>query len=168
LHPDRFVDDRDAPRALDYDEGLPAGWTEVHQDGLGEFEVRHFLQTFLADSSRAGSAARGWDADRYRLLREESGEREVLVWVSAWDDADEADAFADAAVDAFRARYGDDARVTGPGAGSAADAPEASRGVDVVREERDGVALVRVVDRPVTLDADRMSGLVEYAVIGSP
>jgi hypothetical protein len=168
LHPDRFVSDRDVPRALDYDEDLPAGWTEIHQDGLGEFEVRHFLRTFLPDSSQARSAARGWDADRYRLLREENGEREVLVWVSAWDDADEASAFADAAVDAFRARYGDDARVTGPGAGSVADAPGASRNVDVIGEDRDGVAVVRVVDRPVSLDADQVPGLVEYAVTGSP
>lgn len=168
LHPERFVDDRDAPRTLSYDEEPPAGWSEVHQDGLGEFEVRHFLGTFLADSTRARSAARGWDADRYRLLREEGGEREVLVWVSAWDDADEASAFADAAADAFRTRYGDDARVTGPGVGTADDAPGASRSVEVVREERDGVAVVRVVDRPVTLDADRVPGLAEYTVTGAP
>lgn len=168
LHPERFVDDRDAPRTLGYVEEPPAGWSEVHQDGLGEFEVRHFLGTFLADSSRARSAARGWDADRYRLLREEGGEREVLVWVSAWDDAEEASAFADAAADAFRTRYGDDARVAGPGAGTADDAPGASRSVDVVREERDGVAVVRVVDRPVTLDADRVPGLAEYTVTGAP
>lgn len=106
LHPDRFTaSDRDAPAAVAFPGGAPGGWREVHADGLGEFEIRLFLDEFLADSARAREAAAGWDGDRYRLLRSGDG-AEALVWASVWDADDEADEFAGAAEAAFRERYG--------------------------------------------------------------
>lgn len=161
LHPDRFLGDRDAPRRITYEGGPQAGWSPVHEDGLGEFEVRLFLEAFLPDSARARAAAEGWDADRYRLLREGDGGGEVLVWVSAWDDAAEGRAFAAAAADAFRSRYGDSAAVVGPGEEPGGQAP---RRVDVQLEECAGVSVVRVVDRPSSVDADLARRLSEYSV----
>ncbi len=66
-------------------------WTTVHEDVLGALETGIFLRQHLGPAA----SARGWDGDRFRLLRSPAG-GEALVWYSVWDDAGAADAFADA------------------------------------------------------------------------
>ncbi len=104
LHPDRFGTDRTRPPApLRFDRQPPEEWSDVFQDGLGEFDTRMFLREFLPAREAADEAAAGWDGDRYRLLEGPSGES--LVWISRWDTPADAAQFADAARRAFRARY---------------------------------------------------------------
>lgn len=129
LHPGRYLAaSRDAPTRLEL-AGTAGGWNEVHADGLGEFETRFFLRTFVGDSAVARDAAEGWDGDRYRLLRR--GRREAMVWTSVWDTDRDADAFADAVRRAYAARYGEDGRA-----------------VRVRRSRAEGRPVVQVVDVP--------------------
>jgi hypothetical protein len=110
LHPREFGTDRTRPPApLRFDRQIPDEWSDVYQDGLGEFDIRLFLREFLAAREAADEAAAGWDGDRYRLLEGPSGES--LVWISRWDTPADAAQFADAARRAFRVRYeGDEGR----------------------------------------------------------
>lgn len=132
LHPDRFLGERDRPSRVVFTEDPPVPWSEIHSDGLGELEVRIFLEEHLADPEVAAVAGEGWDGDRYRLLRD--GAREVLLWSTVWDSERDAEEFEEAVRRAFERRY--------------ADAP----GARVVRVERS-----RAVGRPtvVILDAPR-------------
>jgi len=107
LHPDQFGTDRTRPPGpLRFDRQLPDQWSDVVQDGLGEFDTRLFLREFLRVRDTADEAAAGWDGDRYRLLDGPSGES--LVWISRWDTPADAAEFADAARRAFRNRYESD------------------------------------------------------------
>lgn len=131
LHPDRLLSDPpDAPTTVRFTSS-PAGWREVHADGLGELEVRIWLRTHLADSTRADGAAAGWDGDRYRLLRASDG-GEALAWVTVWDGPAEADAFRGAAEAAF-ARFRDD---------------DGDRDPRIRRREVDGRPVVTIWDGP--------------------
>lgn len=180
LHPDRYLGERDVPGRVAYPGEPPPGWIEVHQDGLGEFEVRHLLETFLADTARARSAAAGWDGDRYRLLRAGEDGGEVLVWVSLWDEAGEAREFAEAVAAAFEVRYGDSARVVtsgregGPDGASDGAAPEgrgpseAPRRVEVRLRAADDVPRVVVLDRPAGLDRALSAALWRHQATGEP
>jgi hypothetical protein len=68
-----------------------AGWRTLYEDNLGELEIGILLREQLGPG--ADAAARGWVGDRYRLIERAAGER-VLQWVTVWDDAASADAFA--------------------------------------------------------------------------
>ena len=104
LHPGLFGTDRvRTPAALSFDREPPEEWTDVYQDGFGEFDIRMFLREFLPGREMADQAAAGWNGDRYRLLDGPSGES--LVWVSRWDTPNDAAEFAEAARRAFRVRY---------------------------------------------------------------
>lgn len=132
LHPRRWgAPETAAPPPLAFASELPLGWTEVYRDGMGEADTRLFLREFLPDRDRADAAARGWDGDVYRLIEGPDGE--VLVWVSRWDAAREADEFAAAVRRAFDARY-------------------ASDEMRIVTVERLGEREVRVVDTRVGAD----------------
>lgn len=131
IHPERLLSEPpDAPTGVRF-EGAPSPWTEVHADGLGELETRILLEERLGNGERARSAAAGWDGDRYRLLRTPEG-TEALVWVTVWDDEDEAAAFLAAVREAWSGRYGS----------------EDGREVRVERADREGRAAVRVLDLP--------------------
>jgi len=187
LHPRRFLSSpRDAPTSLSFTDSLdrPAGtgWREVHTDDLGEFETRAFLSAFLGDTARAASAAKGWDGDRYRLLRrcgagaEETACPEALVWASVWDDAPAADSFVVAVKAAEAARYGARTRAgegtTGGGAGLAPPASRldtlagAGRILEVRRLEVDGRPAVIVVDAPAEEDVAPVRAAARFTVRG--
>jgi hypothetical protein len=180
LHPGRFAgEERDAPTGVAFRNGPPAGWTEVHADGLGEFEARLFLEEFLPDTARARRAAAGWDGDRYRLLRDDDG-REALIWATVWDSAEEAEEFAAAAGPAFRRRYG---RPPGGGSGDASGAsagagPAAEKGgaagfgaqerlLEVRRETVSGRPVVVVVDLSPGTRGELLPGAVRVSLEGS-
>lgn len=102
LHLDRWLEDDD-PTVVRFTEPVRDEWEVVLARDIGEFEIRVFLTEHLGDRERAEAAAGGWDGDAYRLLRR--GDDEVLVWVSAWDTPEDADEFAEAAREAYGARY---------------------------------------------------------------
>lgn len=135
LHPERLgTSRRDEPTEVRFPAPLPAGWTEVHTDGLGELETRVLLREFLDDDAAADAAAAGWDGDRYRLLDGPGGE--ALVWATAWDSGAEAAEFEAAVRQAFARRYA----AMGEEAGE--------RAVRVTRGAIDGRETVLLVDAP--------------------
>jgi len=191
MHPGRFLSaDRDAPTRVAFvsDSSAPApGWTEVHSDDLGEFETRFYLSTFLGDTARAGTAATGWDGDRYRLLRRcaraegaaagatsgaGAGGRclEALVWASVWDDSASADDFAAAARDALAARYGGEGNawrpLPGDGTARASSLRVGGRALRVRRADTDGRPTVLVVDAPAGVDPDSLGPAAAFRLQG--
>lgn len=146
LHPDRFLNaERDSPTRVRFASDLAPAWESLYEDGLGELEIRVFLEEHLGDPNRAAAAAAGWDGDLYRLLNAPAGE--VLLWVSVWDSAAEASEFATAAREAWAHRYG----VAASGGGSI---QAAGRRVEIHRAAVSGLPAVTVVDRPESLDAE--------------
>jgi hypothetical protein len=107
LHPDKYLE-RDNPVTLALPEpstSLGNGWSEVHQNTLGELQIALLLadlppgrglnsvtgQYEIPDP--AWNAAAGWDGDRYALWSNSDGQ-EALVWRTAWDTEQDARAFA--------------------------------------------------------------------------
>ena len=70
---------------------VPQGDLEVlYENTLGQLETEILLEEHMGPAARV--LARGWDGDRYLLLRNPRGE-EGLVWVSVWDSVGERDRF---------------------------------------------------------------------------
>jgi hypothetical protein len=134
---DRFIATRDAPTELRFDSA--AAWRTVHENTLGAFESKLFLQEHLGP---AESHALGWDGDRFRVLEDAQG-RHALIWYSLWDDA--------ASADAFTADVRD---VLAAGSLAAAGA--------VRQELLEGRSLVRIVIAPSTLPADSVPEMAVY------
>lgn len=119
LHPEKYAQ-RDQPVALALPvaaEALGAGWSEVHQNTVGELQVALLLADLppgggfnaLTGSidlpAPARNAAAGWDGDRYALWANPAGQ-EALVWRTAWDTEQDARAFAAALARYEEARWG--------------------------------------------------------------
>lgn len=108
LHPERS---EDPPQTIEIDR-LPGGWRRVFTMELGEFGIRSWLATKLADPD-ASQAAAGWGGDQLLLLfkdRQEStgaapaassakptAPESAIMLFSVWDDSAEAAEFAAAA-----------------------------------------------------------------------
>lgn len=92
MDPDRaWGPGEDAPTELDIQ--VPATHGILYQNTLGQAELGIFLEEHLGSGSRA--LARGWDGDRYLLLRTPEGDH-GLVWASVWDGEEERDRFSEA------------------------------------------------------------------------
>lgn len=117
-------------RRLDVNATLPgSGWDLTTEDAKGELYVRHLLEGELS-RERAKRAAAGWGNDR--LFTYYNVTKVGHVWVTRWDDADEAAEF-EAALAAFLGeRYGGD--------GTPWSGENAAFGIERVRP--DTVALV--------------------------
>lgn len=99
---ERFLGDRDAPTEIRIGES-ETPWRVSYTNTLGQLETRILLEEHLG--AAAGSAAQGWDGDRFALLSGPAGS-ESLVWYSVWDDAAAADRFAAAYRRVLAARPG--------------------------------------------------------------
>ena len=109
LHPERYFDSRDEPRAVD----LPpdAASSEALSEGSwGEFGTRLVLAATLADTALAAAAANGWDGDRYSLWRGADGSTRY-AWVTLWDSSAAAAGFAEAYAQAALDRAPASARI---------------------------------------------------------
>lgn len=100
LHPEKYWDPakRDDPTAVSQKYGaLPAGWSELRRDTLGEMMIGVWTQSSATRKAAAetilanplgieftNAAASGWDGDEVLLLGETDGAR-LLRWVSVWD-----------------------------------------------------------------------------------
>jgi hypothetical protein len=86
LHPDRYARG-DVP--------LPVGFAAepgvVHEDVLGESEIRVILATLAGSDEVQTVVPIGWGGDRYRLYQPAEGP--ALVWYVVWDDARSAGRF---------------------------------------------------------------------------
>jgi hypothetical protein len=74
-----------------------------HEQTMGEFGTRLLIYQHLRNQTTAINGARGWDGDRYRVVR--SGPDRGIAWVSVWDSDVEAAEFADAIGQAIARRY---------------------------------------------------------------
>lgn len=92
LHPERIMEAPvDDPTEIEL--SVPDGTGLLYENGLGEMELGIFLRELAGDD--AGSAAAGWDGDRYALLAGPDGVRS-LAWFLVWDSAAARDGFLDA------------------------------------------------------------------------
>jgi hypothetical protein len=119
LHPEKYLD-RDNPVTLalpNPPEALGEGWSEVHQNTVGELQMALLLADLPPGSGfnsitgqyaipdPALNAAAGWDGDRYALWASAEGQ-EVLVWRTAWDTEQDARSFAAALTRYEERRWG--------------------------------------------------------------
>lgn len=99
LHPEKYSTKRDDPTPV----ALPlevAGWTQVHNDVLGELVIRVMMAGFL-DTDRAQTIAEGWDGDRYRAFQKGKkgtpkggGSRGTMIALrTVWDTPEDATEF---------------------------------------------------------------------------
>lgn len=135
--------DRDAPTEV----RLPpaAAGTAVHEQVMGEFGTRLFIFQHLRNHTTAIAAARGWDGDRYRVVRTPQGN--ALVWAIVWDSAVDAAQFGDAFGEATGRRY----RTSAPTVNSRTGVRTYSgsgRTVVLTPREIDGRTVVVIVDVP--------------------
>ncbi|MEE8470601.1 MAG: hypothetical protein V3S51_04655, partial [Dehalococcoidia bacterium] len=94
LHPEKYLE-RDEPQDVIIPdlEGIPGPWwTPVRSDVLGEFGMRTYLETFVAQHT-AESAAEGWDGDRYVYLLDRMEGEQLLVLRCTWDSEKDATEF---------------------------------------------------------------------------
>ncbi len=97
LHSEKYLE-RDEPQDVIIPdlEGIPGPWwTPVRSDVLGEFGMRTYLETFVAQHT-AESAAEGWDGDRYVYLLDRIEGEQLLVLRSTWDSEEDAGEFYEA------------------------------------------------------------------------
>jgi hypothetical protein len=109
LHPDRYFDARDEPRAVALPEDADAS-AALTEGSWGEFGTRLALSATLADSTLAALAAAGWDGDRFGLWRDAGGSTRY-VWVTLWDSTAAAERFAEAYAQAALDRAPSSARI---------------------------------------------------------
>ena len=141
MHPERFLDLRDAPTALRLGATTGPLWRTAWENGMGEMEMTLFLRQHLGPAA----SARGWDGDAYRLLQGPGGAR-ALVWYSVWDD--------DAAADAFAAAYRRTLVV------------RPARHALVERQTVDGRPVVRVVDAPAAVPLESVPSVPLVQLLG--
>ena len=65
-------------------------WRPVYDNVVGEFYLRHHLETHLF---AAPLATNGWGGDRMRLFTDEASGDLLWIWQHAWDSARDADKF---------------------------------------------------------------------------
>ncbi|MCA8925860.1 MAG: hypothetical protein KDD82_28895 [Planctomycetes bacterium] len=106
LHPEKFFGERDEPTELRLPSTLKTQLgkktTELYGNTLGEFSISLLLRALGLDEKAANAAAAGWDGDRFEGYETEDG-RTVVVWLSTWDSAAEAEAFQRAYAPALKA-----------------------------------------------------------------
>lgn len=88
LHPDRYAAG-DRPLAITFP---PADSTVMHEDALGELEVRILGAMLNGNAEVAYTVPLGWAGDRYRVTETAAGP--ALEWLIAFDDARSRDRFA--------------------------------------------------------------------------
>jgi hypothetical protein len=94
LHPERYFGLRDVPVEIRVGGTAPlerGGWSHVLADTFGELGIR-LLAATAAPTMPAIPLAAGWDGDR--LLGFLRNDTVAIVWMTAWDTAEDAEAFA--------------------------------------------------------------------------
>ena len=104
LHPSKYISGEEAV-VVDLPDLTPAllkGWFKLHQDTLGEFLLRVYLEpeVFPVNASRA---AAGWGGDRY-VLYKGPGDATLLASLIVWDSERDAQEFFDAVLGFMESR----------------------------------------------------------------
>jgi hypothetical protein len=98
LHPEKWHGRRDDPVVVEWPDlarALP-GLTKVAEGEMGELAIRILLREGLKNEARAAAAAAGWGGDRFAVYQKggEKDGRRLLVWITEWDAAADADELA--------------------------------------------------------------------------
>jgi hypothetical protein len=125
---EKFIRARDEPTEIRFVQPVPGA---VYENTLGALELSILLEEHLGNRD----AANGWDGDRYRVIND--GGKNLLTWMSVWDDAASANRF----VAAYRSIA----------------AKRSDRAVRVERLEIGGRHAVWVVDAPAGVDVTRFA-----------
>ncbi|HEU4828501.1 MAG TPA: hypothetical protein VFT04_04850 [Gemmatimonadales bacterium] len=88
LHPERYAAG-DRPLAVTFE---PSDRRVIHEDALGELEIRILGAALSGNDEVPYSVPLGWAGDRYRVLETDAGP--ALEWLIAFDDARHRDRFA--------------------------------------------------------------------------
>jgi hypothetical protein len=99
IHPEKYFEERDDPQSVempDLSGALGAGWAEVDDDSLGEFDLSVMLRENGATNPEA--AAAGWDGARYSLYDRDGGAGALIAVQTVWDSPEDATEFRDALV----------------------------------------------------------------------
>jgi hypothetical protein len=104
LHFDKYAED-DRPAPIDVAAAaavLPAGWSFLYANTLGEFDLRMLFEGCAETRAVASAAAEGWDGLRFEAYTD-SSDNLLLMGLSAWDSEDDAKEFRDAFTSALAA-----------------------------------------------------------------
>ena len=135
---------------------LPAIPGTLDQNDLGEFGTRLFIYAPTRMQDLSIRSSNGWDGDRYALVKTPKGN--ALVWVTVWDQRQDAIEFIDAIDQAIRARYNRVPLVKGELRHFEAE----KRWIDVDVREMGGRPVVLYVDVPAGMIA---SSLVDFSKV---
>lgn len=108
LHPGYYLAHRNSHEDKLPDPALPPSFTNptakpAHSDTLGEFLTTTLLANWIPPEE-ASSVSSAWHSDRFALYHL-AADRDVLVWQTEWDSAEEADRFQDALAKAYSVRF---------------------------------------------------------------
>lgn len=115
LHPEKYTTKRDDPTPVPMPLKLD-GWTQVHNDVLGELVFRVMMSGFL-DVDRAQTIAEGWDGDRYRAFQKKKGAGyagTMIVLRTAWDTPEDAREFFEGYAAIVPEKYDGATRIVAP------------------------------------------------------
>ncbi|MEL7061223.1 MAG: hypothetical protein AAGN46_14470 [Acidobacteriota bacterium] len=108
IHPEKYLDVRDEPVEIELPDlagHLGRDWREAARGTFGELGLRILLAERGVSADVAEAAAAGWGGDLFGLYSsdgdDEAAPQELLAWITEWDDAGEATAFAAAAAKAL-------------------------------------------------------------------
>jgi hypothetical protein len=112
LHPEKYPDEKPVLVPLPAIEGsLGEGWSQVEENVIGEWYTYLFLAEGIRAETRldhadAEEAAAGWGGDAYAYFANAETGEDVLVWLSAWDSATDAEEFYEASRTYAMKRWG--------------------------------------------------------------
>jgi hypothetical protein len=107
LHPEKYLDDRDVPAVLEFEDPvatLGEGWNLSYKNVFGEFNLFLLLRTHTQEG-KAKTAAAGWDGDQIYLVENEAADLRTIFGWSIWDSEEDADEFFLAMVEWMGARF---------------------------------------------------------------
>jgi cytochrome P450 len=96
MHPIKYTEGDDPVEVSlpDMELLLRGSWKEKDSGTVGEFDLRMTLEAFITPSEITEEAAAGWGGDKYAYLKNDDGEK-LLVIYSTWDTLDDAQEFFD-------------------------------------------------------------------------
>jgi Zn-dependent peptidase ImmA (M78 family) len=112
MHPQKYYS-RELGQVVDpiYVEGMEL----IDENVLGESNIFIFLDQYL-ETYRAKAAADGWNGDLYSYY--EKGDDNLLIFISIWDDAEEAETFVEIYLDFLQALPRSPFSITQEGSGT--------------------------------------------------
>jgi len=144
LHPEKYFDRRDTPRAVvvpDPSSHLGEGWRVTYRNVLGEFQLATLLRGGGNTEDQARRAAAGWDGDQVLLV--EGATSHFLILSTVWDSEQEAGEFFESIGNWLLKRF--------PQAARSDDSPAGYRMADTGRHhflKRDGDTVRLIIGLP--------------------